>query len=599
MKSNCFKNSSIIILLVITMFITSCNEDMLDTKPLTEISDAAVWNDIVLAEAFVNEIYLNLEIRFQYVMNAAYVDEVYSKKDVDNFNRSLMTPDNSGGWINDYSDGNRKSWAFVYKRIRSCNLFLEKIDELKTDDNNRKERLKGEVIFLRAWYYHVLTSHYGGVPLITKVFVIDDNFDIARDTYSDCIKFIVDECDKAAALLPMKHTGDNLGRATKGAALALKSRVLLYAASDLHNTKVFPEYSNPELIGYIDENRTGRWKAAKDAAKAVIDMGIYSLYKGNPSSTENVSENFKELFTSMGNTEDIFLRYFSITSNRNQLGLYNFSNGYNGWGGNNPLGQMVDEYEMADGTRFDWNNPKHAAEPYKNREPRFYATILYEGAKFRQRPADLRDVDPIGIMQFGAYEKWNFQNDTKYITYGLESQKSPFQPGKASFTGYMLLKFLDPEVDGQFEPDDIPVRYIRYGEVLLNYVEACIELGEDQEARTYLNMIRRRAALPDVVESGDKLRQRYRHERRIELAFEEHRFHDVRRWVIGSTAYTDNWGVDIVYKLNTDTKETATIPEITPKVFFRAEWNNKMYFFPILRAEMNKGPMLIQNPGYN
>ena len=143
-----------------------------------------------------------------------------------------------------------------------------------------------------------LTNLFGGVPIITKTYELDDDFSAPRNTYAECIKFIADECDLAASLLPLNYTGDRIGRATKGAALALKARILLYAASDLHNTTVFPGYSNPELIGYTDANRTARWQAAKDAAKAVMDLGIYSLFRPNPAPTDSVAQNFVDLFNS-------------------------------------------------------------------------------------------------------------------------------------------------------------------------------------------------------------------------------------------------------------------------------------------------------------
>jgi starch-binding outer membrane protein, SusD/RagB family len=600
MKSSLFKYN---ILLIAVLFITSCNDDFLDTKPLTEFSQVDVWNDPVLAEAFINEIYPELGQPYQYIMNASYSGESYSKKNVDNFNKCIISPDDLGGWNNDYSDPS-KNWTPLYSSIRSCNIFLEQVDKVKfdntlTDGKTLKDRLSGEAHFLRAYFYYYLTSFYGGVPIITKALTLTDDINLPRDTYANCIKFIVDECDLAAGLLPTVESGKNKGRATKGAALALKSRVLLYAASDLHNTVVFPGYANPELIGYTDANRVARWQAAKDAAKAVIDLGTFSLFKASPAPGDNVTQNIMDLFISMGNTEDIFVRYYTIQAAINQLGLYNFSNGYHGWGGNNPLGNLVDKYEMSDGTPFSWSNPTHKATPYKNRDPRFYATILYEGAKFRPRAPDMAGVDPLGVLRVGTWETWDAVNNKIVYVYGIDTRKSAFvEPGKGTFTGYNLLKFLDPAVDGQYNADDIPWRYFRYAEILLNYAEACIELGQDAEARTYINMIRKRAGMPDVTESGNLLRQRYRNERRIELAFEEQRFFDVRRWVIGSDGYGPNHGVDVVYKLNLVDHTTATVPTISDMTFFAGAWVDKAYFFPILRAEILKDPALLQNPGY-
>lgn len=581
---------------------TSCNKEILELKPLGEFSDKDVWNDPVLAEAFINSIYPSLGQPYQYIMNSSYVDESHSKKGVANFNLSLITPDDLGGWVSNYSNSGTMRWNPLYKSIRSCNLFLEKADDIPFDDTSAdgktlKERMTGEVHFLRAYLYYYLTSYYGGVPIITKTFQLTDNFNVPRNTYADCIKFIVEECDLAASLLPVEQSGDNKGRATKGAALALKSRVLLYAASDLHNTNVFPGYSNPELLGYIDGNRTARWQAAKDAAKAVIDMGIYGLYKANPSPEDSIAQNINELFLSKAHQEDIFYRSYSILSSPNRIGLYNSSNGYFGWGGNNPLGNLVDDYEMIDGTRFDWNNPEHASEPYKNRDPRFYATILYEGAKWKTRTTDAVGIDPIGVLRVGTWEKWDGNENKIIYEFGVDTRKSSIQSEKGTFTGYNLRKFMDPAVDAHLEPDDIPWRFFRYGEILLNYAEACIELGEDAEALTYINMIRKRAGMPDVTESGEALRQRYRNERRIEMAFEEQRFFDVRRWVIGPDAYGPPQGVDVIYELKSD-NTTATDPTITPMVFDSRAWNDKAYFFPIMRDEMNKNDQLVQNPGY-
>ena len=140
-------------------------------------------------------------------------------------------------------------------------------------------------------------------------------------------------------------------------------------------------------------------------------------------------------------------------------------------------------------------------------------------------------------------------------------------------------------------------RWFRYSEILLNYAEACIELGQDGEAKTYINMVRKRAGLPGLTEEGDALRQRYRNERRIEFAFEDQRFYDVRRWVIGPEAYTGALAAKVVYELNDD-KTTATIPTVTHELYESYSWDDKAYFLPLLRDELNKNDMLVQNPGY-
>src|SRR5690606_28940845 len=153
-----------------------------------------------------------------------------------------------------------------YTRIRYCNVFLENMDRIESGDDALISKMEGEVRFLRAYLYHEMIATWGGVPIIEDVYGLSDDFNAPRDTYEDCVNFIVSECDKAASLLPEVQDGADRGRATKGAAMALKSRVLLYAASDLHNTNMFSSYSNPELLGYTGGDRMARWRAAKDAA---------------------------------------------------------------------------------------------------------------------------------------------------------------------------------------------------------------------------------------------------------------------------------------------------------------------------------------------
>ena len=376
----------------------------------------------------------------------------------------------------------------------------------------------------------------------------------------------------------------------------MKSRVLLYAASDLYNTPVFASYTNPELIRYMDDNRTQRWQAAKAAAKAVIDMGEYRLFRAEPAPNDSVAQNLVDLFLSKINEEDIFIKFFTTPMAQN-WGLYTSPNGYHGWGTNAPIGNLVDDFEMRDGTKFDWNNPAHKAEPYQNREPRFYATILYNEAPWRIRPVDAQGLDPENRVQTGSWEVWNANTNSMNILYGVDTRNSTIEDWNGSYTGYYCRKYIDPNIDAQYIKQTVTWRFIRYAEVLLNYAEACLELGEEEEAKTYINMVRRRAGLPGLTETGAALRARYRNERRIEFAFEDHRFFDVRRWAIGEEAYQPVTIAKVVYKLNPD-RTTATRPTVSHEVFEARKWVDKMYFLPFLRDEMNKNGALIQNPGY-
>lgn len=580
---------------LMAIVIISCNKNFLNKDSLTEFSSASEWGDPALAATFINGIYNELPAGL--AMNAGNVDEARSR-DADglSFNNMVITQD----------DGEYGNWSNAYGSIRHCNVAIENISKSSFDPTpingvTLKDRMVGEAHFLRAYIYFRLTNYYGGVPIITNVYGLTDSFKIAQNSYADCIKFIVSDLDSAANMLPIVQSGDDDGRATKGAALALKSRVLLYAASDLHNpqknTSVVNGFAHPELLGYVDGDANARWQAAKDAAKAVIDMSVYSLYKPNPASASEATQNYGDLFISTKSVEDIFVKYSAASTGGGYDGWVVVPNGWYGNGGVGAINELVDAYDMADGSKFSRSNPAQAAQPYSNRDPRFYATVLFEGNKYRARPADLTIYDPIGVGQFGSWEKWDNSANKMYPVYGLDTRNSIANSWNGNECGATMLKFVNKSVDIQKSRQDLTLRWIRYGEVLLNYAEACIELGQDAEAQTYINMIRKRAFMPDVTSTGSALRADYRNERRIEMVYEDQRFFDVRRWMIGPEAYHDVHGVQIVYKLNPD-HTTANIPIVTPIVIRPGKWDNKAYFFPITRSELNKNDKLIELPGY-
>jgi hypothetical protein len=355
-----------------------------------------------------------------------------------------------------------------------------------------------------------------------------------------------------------------------------------------------------------------RWTAAKNAAKAVIDLGVYNLYKESATAPPpaEATKNYADIFLQRSTSEDIFVRYFTPNTNEDwhgyNPGLYNNPNGWHGWGSNCPTGQMVDAYEMNDGTKFDWNKPAHKSAPYTNRDPRFYASINYDGAVWRPRnDAAAKAKDAVGIVQTGYYKK----PDGSSVG-GLDTRNSILEDWNGTYTSYFLRKFIDPGIEAQFVKQDLPWRYIRYTEVVMNYVEACIALGEDDEAKTWLNKIRRRAGMPDVTETGTALRDRYRNERRVELAFEDHRFFDVRRWMIPDQAYVDARSVEIVYPADANGNPTGLPvynptgspsvrnPGKTVDIAQQRAWLPRFYFLPIKQDEINKNDKLVQNPLY-
>jgi starch-binding outer membrane protein, SusD/RagB family len=615
------KTFNILIIVSISVMLFACKnqDEFLNKQPLGDYSEDAVWSDPALVETFINSMYRNaIGWPFAIERLSDYSDESLFTPDwgATNFNKSLITVDDLMGWSYNWGLPDptmhtyHYQWAPLYSNVRRCNIFFSKIKSVP-GDASVISGLKGEAYFLRAWTYFYLTNLYGGVPIITKVYGLTDEFTVPRDSYENCIKFIVGQIDSAAMNLPDVYAKD--GRVTKGAALAFKARVLLYAASDLHNSAknsvVTSGFSNPELLGYVGGDATARWTAAKTAAKAVIDLGKYSLYKATPAATDSVANNFVELFTSKGTDEDILLQFFTPKTDESWSGynpaLYCGPNGYHNWGNNTPLGDLVDDYEMKDGTAFDWSNAKQKANPYLKRDARLYATVLYEGVQWRKRPDDALKIDPYSKIQVGHV----YDLSGNMISPGLDTREGPIENWNGGKSGYYLRKWVDPSVDPQYVKQDVPFKHLRYGEVLLNYAEACIELGQNAEAITYLNKIRTRAGQPNLSASltGTALKNAYRHERRVEMAFEDQRFWDVRRWLIGEAAYHQTHMVDVRYvtagpvtsyrKADGSTWSAPTFTKGEIGGDSRA-WLNKCYFFPIMRDEMNKNTKLVQNPGY-
>lgn len=583
----------------------SCNKDILNLSPMDSVTDDAVFNssDPGLMKAFVNNIYQGLPDGYNWSMLSSVTDESHmnagSWAGMSSIMKSQLTQSNLSAFASGSYYG-LFNWSPAYKKIRAANLFFSKIDASPVDASTKK-LLKGEVFFLRGYLYHNLVAMYGGVPIITQAYTLTDEFSVARNTYADCIQFISDQCDSAARYLPLVQP--EVGRATKGAALALKSRLLLYAASDLYNTpSTWGSYSNPELVGYKSatvSERQARWQKAKDAAKAVIDLGQYSLYMPNPASQAEATTNYYNLSVK-STSEDIFSRFYTtnITGDWTTAnpGIFHNPCGYHGWGTEAPIQQMVDEYEMNDGTTFSWNNPVQAKAPYQNRDPRFYATILYDGAAWRTRPSDVSG-DPYGKIQTGHY-----YYDATTIKDGLDTdgKNGGVDTWNATWTGYYLKKGVDNTLDPVAIKQICPWKFMRYGEIILNYAEACIGLGQEPEARTYINMIRKRAGMAGISTTGADLVRSLQHERKIELAFEELRYFDIRRWMICSNAYSNPLGIYILYGSPTSvsTSYGSGTPTYSVRKIDDREWNSKCYFLPISQDEMYKNSKLIQNPGY-
>ena len=351
------KNKILICCYILCVIITSCKKDVLNKTPLDSYTDQSVWNDLSLAEAFANNLYNvlpNAEHNWDNTTNRTWAlssacDEAFNK--FNDYNASVM---NSGSLTPD-NLGNFDIWAPTYKIIQNCNIFLSRIDNVPGDQAWR-DRLKGEVTYLRAYAYFKLIRDYGGVPLITKPFDLNSDFKQSRNTYDECSSFVSDELDKAAGLLPLQQSSANYGRATKAAALALKSTLLLYAASPQWNSS----------------NDMARWQKASDAAKAVIDLNAFQLYNGK----------YADLFTTQ-NSELIMVRETNkqyMWSAFQGVEMFLSPSGFHGWASFAPSQNLVDAFGTANGKDItdptSGYDPQH---PYVNRDPRFYQDIVYDG----------------------------------------------------------------------------------------------------------------------------------------------------------------------------------------------------------------------------
>lgn len=566
----------------------SACSDILDKKPLTEVSDGDLWSDPALVNSFVNSRYNQIGYNGCESMLSSACDESdmpwLRGCEITNFARMSATDLGrmNGAW---YGNDNR-SWSTKWTNISNCNIFFERVGNVPFASESERTLLKGLVRFIRAYEYFDLISRWGGLPILTKSFTIKDQAEIVgqkRNTYQECIDFLVAQLDSAATELPATWSGNNYGRATSVAALALKARILLYAASDLMNVGV----KNPE-VGYT-QPLPDRWQKAAQATTEALDAALkagYHLYN----KVSDPAKNYQQIFldNTSANTEAIFFRMGTASSDGENIyngDQYNGPNGYGGWGGNCPLQELVDDYEVVKNgvaTPFNWNDKEEASHPYENRDPRFYATILYDGAQWMSRPLEtFFTVDASGKETGGG-------KDSKY---GNDSWNT-------SPTGYNLKKFQDETyVQNSWNFKAKNWNIIRMAELYLNKAEALYEIGDENGAREAVNAVRKRAGLPDVVASGSDLLEAIKHERRIELAFEEHRYYDVRRWK-DAPKYFGRAVHSVMIKKYPDGHKTYEPSSIRNAVGGDRKWDDKMYWLPIPKSEMDKNPNFVQNPGY-
>lgn len=585
-------NSCIVVCLLFVMFglMSSCKRDLLDLKPLDSVSDADLWNDPNLVRAFVNRRYDQIGWGWTESWMSSVVDETYLiwSRGTEPITRGFVNPNDLGRMNGGWWGGDNRSWATIWSNIRECNVFLENVDLVPFTDEEQKNRMIGEVTFIRALMFFDLVSKYGGVPLVTRAYGLDDmeeGASLSRNTYKECVDFIVGECDRAAAMLPARFTGDENGKATLVAALALKSRMLLYAASPLMNNQV-----ENELVGYT-QSEADRWIRAAAAAKEVIDQALANGYALYDQHGDDVKTNYTEMFLDKSSNEVLFSRQnYGSPNNMHYIDQVNTPNGYGGWGGNVPIQEFVDDFEVIIGGEamsFDWNNASMRANPYANRDQRLYAYVLYDGAPWKGRNLETHFREQAGTSTLAG------GRDTRDGT----------EPWNASTSGYNMRKFINEgyvsnswNFTGRSAQNWI---WFRLGECYLNYAEAQYFAGNETEARWGLNVIRHRARMPEVNVGGTQLLEHIQRERRIELAFEEHRYFDIRRWLIAEDVMNRNaTGVVIIRKLDGTTEYRAHTGTPETTVEERNFVAPRMYWLPIPQQERDRNPNLQQNPGY-
>jgi hypothetical protein len=623
--------SEYIIAIVLLLFVSISCTDVLEKKAVDSFNQESVFSDMALTKAYIANCYkligggsVNvLGLNRRQLGNAT--DQLLSMNGAASmvFTKGNMSPDQMGH----FSDGNawinQTRWDRLYTNIKNINVFLANVGnvpiKISTDQVNL-DIMKGEAYFIRAFEYTQLLRCFGGAVLVDKPFELGtDYLTQTRASIKETRDFILADLDKAITLLPNKSSVEQ-GRASQGAAAALKARLLIFCASTLTNGGYEPTNS---LVSFTDGTQAQRWQAARDAAKLVIDgtYGTYSLTgtTSDPPSPmtdaviKSYSDNFFSIFNQKGawNNEVIWgIQFNDQPTAGHKLNQEQGPNGWHSWGNCSPTEDAVRKFEMADGTPFRWDaytpgdqylrtataaqlaaDPK--LNPYNGREPRFYATILYHGAYWQPRPTDMAALDPTGTVQTGNF----YNNDGTLLKYGLDTRQTLVENWNGTKTGYYLKKFMDPAIEGQYYYNSNALIEFRYAEVLLNYAEACIESGgaDLQTGLNALNMVRNRAGLPDRVTSDQATARNWvRNERNIEFFAELEHWYDIRRWMTVSTVLTNLRAMNIKQFTNGNMEWKL---DNTTVVDSRI-WNPINIWLPIIRTEMNKAPQLQQNPGY-
>ncbi len=582
--------------------LTSCVNDILQKEPLDIIGDNMLWNDQALLDAYLTDVYTNMYI-LQNETPASAFDNWASSMDWNGpFIVNELADEATRNWIYGQSQAKMNGiqigggvlewWEYSYQAIRKLNEVIERLPESQIDEGFKKSKV-AEARFLRAYNYFSMVKRYGGVPLITKVQDInasDEELYRARDKEQVIYDFVLSEMDAIVNDLP-ERAATELGRPSKYAALALKCRAALYAGS-------IAQFGTVQLNGIlgIDASKAnGYYQQAYDAAKAIMNSGSYALYNQDADKVTN----FKNVFLVKNNPEIIWAQRhdYNQPSQGGNGWVWDFFQcpKPHAWGAGNqnaPYLEMAEEYEHVDGStgKLDISAIQQGLwtmdELWGNKDPRFYATIYMQDTPWQGGKVDFYNglLLPDGsILPDGSYNG--------ILAKG--SQSSSPGPG----TGFGVMKLLEESHSNMGERatsgTDWPI--FRYAEIMLDYAEAAFELGKTGDALDAVNQIRARAGIALL---GSIDREKIRHERKVELAFEGQRYWDLRRWRTAVSELTVNRsGLRYILDFTTGKYKLQVVKNYdganSNPVFY-----NYNYYFPITTARTGNNPNLVENPGY-
>ena len=604
-----FKISTIIFLLFWITVLSSCRKDFVKLPPNAQLGGDPAYANLTGVQALTASLYDKLSIAgyedFDFATNA---EAAYPSQWVDEAVRSYTW--GAPSEVSIIPDGTFPWWD--YGIIRQQNDFIEKIPRANINDKDKAGFL-AEIRFLRAFTYFAMVKRYGGVPLVTQVLsptADNASLQIPRNTEQAVYDFIASEADDIISKWPDSYSGaSDPFRATKYAVLALKCRAMLYAASEA-------KYGNLQLNGLVGipaSSASGYWQKAYDAAQVIISSGKYQLYRGDA----DPAKNFQQLFNGADpttNKEAIFLKAYALPTKGHSFDFYNQPNPF--WtyysSVTNPVVEMVEDFEYTDGTpgklkiKDDAGVPRQFSNPadlFKNKDPRFFATIFYPNVPWQVNNMSMNLEIRRGIVNGRdtlVVEDLNQSYGTPPNSITYRGASGPVTAGDATKTGFYLRKYLTQNtgfIPGS-QKSSQPWLIFRYGEVLLNYAEAAMELGRQADALDAINQIRSRAGIKTLTNvTIDQIR----HERKVELAFENHRYWDLRRWhiadqVLNNTSFHAlfpylNW-VSNTSPVNMKYSFTIVPIPIKPARTFPP----RLYYEKISTGGANS--YLVQNPGY-